>query len=327
MIFKILSILSLGYVAFMPMAQAQDDLSQSDVAQRARETVADVADAAGDALGTLQNLIPEGALPAEEPALTDMPSAPQAQLDQAYTDIGSAAIDADVFFDAENLIPESELSRSSSISRVDPSVQPASRFIVVEDVHDADSIESRLIAAKRAFDLQRFQAALRIYTELEAKHPKEPSILLGKAAALQSIGRDDDAVKAYNAALDLDPDNVDAHVNMLGLVSEQYPAVALQRLLNLRNEHADKPAIMAQIAFVQARMGRYEEALDTYALVAAQDPNNAQHYFQMAIVADRAGQPSQAVNYYEKALSVDTVYGGGRTIPRDIIFDRLARLR
>ena len=35
----------------------------------------------------------------------------------------------------------------------------------------------------------------------------------------------------------------------------------------------------------------------------------------MAVVSDRAGSTAQAINYYERALEADAVYGDGRSIP------------
>ena len=47
----------------------------------------------------------------------------------------------------------------------------------------------------------------------------------------------------------------------------------------------------------------------------------------MAVIADRAGRTDEAIKYYEKALEVDTIHAGGRTIPRESVYERLARIR
>jgi Tfp pilus assembly protein PilF len=57
------------------------------------------------------------------------------------------------------------------------------------------------------------------------------------------------------------------------------------------------------------------------------EPQNAGHVFNMAVIADRAGDKKQAITYYEEALEIDTLYGSGRSIPRDAVFERLAELR
>ena len=47
----------------------------------------------------------------------------------------------------------------------------------------------------------------------------------------------------------------------------------------------------------------------------------------MAVIADKAGDKKQAISYYEKALEIDTINGGGRSIPREVVYERLAQLR
>ena len=56
------------------------------------------------------------------------------------------------------------------------------------------------------------------------------------------------------------------------------------------------------------------------------EPNNAQHYFNMAIVAERAVILPKRSNSM-KSLEVDAIHGGGASVPREVIYDRLTRLR
>jgi len=46
------------------------------------------------------------------------------------------------------------------------------------------------------------------------------------------------------------------------------------------------------------------------------------------VVAEKAGDAQKAIANYEKALEIDAVSGGGgKTISREVIYDRLTRLR
>jgi Flp pilus assembly protein TadD len=235
-------------------------------------------------------------------------------------------INEDLYFDANSLIPDSQLS-SEVPRRVDPQLEPGSSLIVVSRDHGADSTSAKLVAAERAISLGRYDAALDIYMQLEEAYPNGPKTLLGKAVSLQHLGREDEAIATYQKLLDGNPDNLDAHINMLGLVSQRYPAVALQRLEELRKKNPENLEIIGQMAFVHAKIGRYEDALKDFALIASYEDKNANHILNMAIVADRAGFRDQAIEYYERALEVDTIYGGGRSVAREEIFDRLANLR
>lgn len=261
------------------------------------------------------------------PSEVDLQSAnevPQEALTQTRQE---TEIDPNLFFDSQSLVPSSQLSVIESPKRVNPKLQPGSSLIVVDQNASSNSVRARLVAADRAIDLGRYQAALEIYNELHNDYPKNKEVLLGRAITLQNMGHEDHAIAAYEELLDLDEKNLDAHINMLGIVAKKYPAVALQRLQTLKDDNGTNAGLVSQIAFVQASMKLYDDALNNYAFLAAQEPRNAQHLLNMAIVADKAGMDKAALKYYQQALDVDSVYGGGRSVNRDQIFDRIISLR
>lgn len=308
-----------------------------------------------------QNLLPEVDAQAPADIGLDMPSDPAAQDVQTTTTIitepqqdtaiplgepqdgavqpevtpvvvGETPVDTlpadtpDVFYDAEAMVPEGELSRSSPRS-VDPAVEPASRLVIVRKNAEPNSQQARLVAADRAMKLGRYSSALEIYNELYSNNRRDPNILMGRAIALQKLGLIDEAVVAYERVLEVLPNNVEARISMLGIVSEQYPAVALQQLKDLRESNPDNVSVAAQMGITEARMGNYDSAIRYMGVAASMEPNNANHYYNLAIIADRAGLKADAIKYYELSLETDSIYGGGRSIPRDSVYTRLAQLR
>ncbi|MCB1531509.1 MAG: tetratricopeptide repeat protein [Alphaproteobacteria bacterium] len=233
----------------------------------------------------------------------------------------------DLFYDAQSLVPDSQLGAASGPRKLNPSVEPASKYVVVRKNHSAGSHQAKMVSAERAMTLGRYDSALTLYDELYTNNKRDPNILLGRAAALQKLGRNEEAIQTYDALLDLRPDNLEAQVNMLGLMGDRYPAVALQKLSDLKEKNPDNVSIIAQMAVAEAGLGRYDEAVRYLGVAASIEPQNALHLFNMAVIADRAGSRDEAIKYYERALEVDTVYGGGRTIPREAVFERLALLR
>jgi Flp pilus assembly protein TadD len=231
-----------------------------------------------------------------------------------------------LFFDSESLVPTGEM-RTSAPRKVNPQLEPASKLIVVKKNAGAGTPQAQLVSANRAIQLGRYDSALRIYNEMYKKNSRDPNVLFGRAVALQKLGQTDEAIHAYEQALDASPENPEAQINMLGLIAERYPAVALQRLNAMTEDYPDDVRLLAQIAIVQARLGHYSEALSSLGVAASLDQNNASHVFNMGVIADRAGNKKDAIAYYEKALEVDAVYGGSRTVPRDSIYERLAQLR
>lgn len=239
----------------------------------------------------------------------------------------SEPVPEDVFFDSESLVPQTEMGRKGVPRKVNPRAEPASKYIVVRKNNSANSVDAQLIAAERAMKLGRYESAAAMYDELYTRKPRDANVLLGRATAYQHLDRAEDAMRVYEELLDLKPDFIEAEVNMLGLLSQKFPAVALERLLKMWDNNPNNLAVAAQIAVVQGRIGRYQEAVRFLGIAAGLEPENANHVYNMAVIADRAGDKKQAVKYYEEALEIDSVYGGGRTIPRDAVFERLAALR
>lgn len=187
--------------------------------------------------------------------------------------------------------------------------------------------DSRVESAHRAYRLGRYQAAIDMYDELYRVNPRDERILMGRALTLQKLSRTSEAIKAYEEILVLNPDNQDAVVNIVGLIRKEYPAVALEKLLSLRDRAPDSPAILAQLGVAYADAGNLEDASTYLKQAVRAEPNKPQHYFNLGVIAERMKDRKAAISYYEKALEVDAVYGNGRGINRDVIYDRLTRLR
>ncbi len=211
--------------------------------------------------------------------------------------------------------------------KVNPVYQPASKLVVVKRMTPAKEGASSIVAAERAMSLGLYDAAYEIYDELYHKNKKDSKVLLGRAVSLQKLERFDEAMSVYEELSLLEPENIEVQVNMLGLLGTRYPAIALRRLINLHQKHRDNVALTGQLAVAFAQSGDLESALKYLGMASSMEPKNAAHFFNMAVIADRAGSQQSAVQFYEKALEVDSIYGGGRSVPREVIYERLAKIR
>jgi len=193
---------------------------------------------------------------------------------------------------------------------------------------ESTSLNSQIISADRAVRLGRFDAAKKMYDDLYRMNPKDGKILSGRAILLQRMGLDDQAIEAYEEILSLFPNNSDAIVNLSGLIRKQYPAVALGKLLDLHMQYPSNPMVTAQLGVAYADSGNFPDAFRYLDKAAMMDPKNPQHYFNMAVVSEKAGQSKNAVVFYEKSLELDSIYGEGqKLIPRERIYDRLSKIR
>lgn len=291
-------------------APMEDDAAESDLPDGI--TVVD----------EMEQMQPAEDLPAPQDPAADLtvPDIPRTQTEET-------AAEENLFYDAEQLVPESELSRTGTPIQVNPVFNPGTRLVITRKTANPGSREAQLVAAERASKLGRFESALEIYNGLYAKNSRDPNILLGRAITLQRLGRIDEAINAYEEILDIRPNNLEAQINMQGLLGQRYPAVARRNLMDMFRENPGNVPVLAQLAMVEAKLGNHTDAIKFLGIAASIEPNNANHIFNMAIVADRAGEKKHAIEYYEQALEIDTLYGAGKSIPRDSVFQRLAELR
>jgi Flp pilus assembly protein TadD len=113
----------------------------------------------------------------------------------------------------------------------------------------------------------------------------------------------------------------------MGLICKQYPEVALRRLSDLRDKYPANDLVIAQLGMVHATMGNMNEAIRMLTTAATIAPNNALHLYNLAVLSDRNGLTDKAIKYYQDALKTDAVHGGGKSVPRAQIYDRLSQLR
>ncbi len=230
----------------------------------------------------------------------------------------------DLFYDS---MPVRRGVQPTAPEKVDPSARPAGKIIYVQKDFDAGEDQALLVSAKRALSLGRYDSALGFYDQLYAKNPRDARVLMGKAVALLNVGQVQTAIKTYEELLDVDPKNTEAEISMLGLVKERFPALALKRLLELYERDQNNAGLNAQIGMSYAEMGNMREGLRYLGTAVSLEPNNPSYYYNLAVVSDRAGDVRNAISYYEEALSKDTTYNAGRSLPRDSIYQRLSVIR
>jgi Flp pilus assembly protein TadD len=278
---------------------------------------------------------PEAGLKMEEPAnppLTPLPQEDTADITgtNVMGDGGVEQKHSGTYYDADSLVPDSQLSGAGITGprKVDPAYEPGGRFVVVERGGKATSYEAQYMAGTRALKLERFAAAMEIFEKLHNKDPDDPRVLMGLAVAQQGAGFSESAARTYENLLEVQPNNADAVVNLMGIMKAQYPAVTLRKLSELRDKYPSNAGIPAQMALINAETGEYQDALKFFEIAASMEPNNPSHIYNMAIVLDKKGDVKGAISHYERALLLEASYRArNETIPRDKIYDRLVVLR
>ncbi|QID18789.1 tetratricopeptide repeat protein [Nitrogeniibacter mangrovi] len=160
--------------------------------------------------------------------------------------------------------------------------------------------------------------------------------LLEKGYAAYQAGRLDEAAAAYQAQLDVDPNNVDA-LNGMGAIAMQAerPAEAIRwfrrtltaqpddpvalaglasllpaeqavddesRLRGLLDEAPTSPAAAFALGNALARQQRWAEAQEAYFSAYSGEPTNPDYLYNLAVSLDHLAQPALAREFYRRAL-------------------------
>jgi tetratricopeptide (TPR) repeat protein len=112
------------------------------------------------------------------------------------------------------------------------------------------------------------------------------SALVGRGRALAGLGRDDEALAAYEAALATDP--------TLGDLARQVEVLRFRRL--------ERHLAAARDA---AKSGRSEEARKAYEAAIAGSPESGVLYRELAVVERDAGESSAALAHFRRAVELD----------------------
>jgi len=230
------------------------------------------------------------------------------------------------YYDSSSVGP-SPLGASAGPRKVDPLYEPGSTFIVVKKNASASSRQANIVAAQRALKLERYSSALELYEKLYKKNSRDQQVLMGLAVSQQYSGFTESAIATYEELLKKHPRHSGALVNLMGLLEQRQPAVALKKLQKLWSKNQNNPSVVAQLGLVSAKMGDFKSSTRYLGIAASLEPENALHYYNLAIVMDQAQSHNYAIEYYQKALEVDVAHNGGGAIPREQVYDRLAELR
>jgi tetratricopeptide (TPR) repeat protein len=204
-------------------------------------------------------------------------------------------------------------------------VRPLPRqYLVVTKDKDSNDPDTRLTAARRALTQGNNSAALQMFNDLYADNPRDTRVLLGRAVAYQRLGQRDMAIAAYEETLRRDPQRLDALTNFLGLLREQNPELALQKLQELRATYPSNADISAQLGLAYGDMGDYDRALSHLDTALTLAPNDASYLFNKAVILDRMGKRVEAADMYREVLKQADP---NTSLPIESIRNRLSVIR
>lgn len=145
--------------------------------------------------------------------------------------------------------------------------------------------------------------------------PSQQSLgsMLQNAFALNQAGRLEEAKKAANAILKIQPREANA-LYLLGIVAHQQGdgKKAAQWFEKSHKADRNNPAAISGLGILRLEQGRYREAARYFEQVLKTMPKDAATHNNMGLACERSGRIDKALDHYGKAVALAPGYGTAR---------------
>jgi len=156
----------------------------------------------------------------------------------------------------------------------------------------------------RALDAKEYDRALALFIQAAAADAKDFAAEFQIGLTYSMMGRDDNAIPHYKAALALNPELYEAQLNLgLSLLRAKDAAAAIPYLETAAAKR-DAPLVQTALARAMSAAGRLTEAETHYRMAAALDPAKKEDLLELAAVYEQAKQYPQAIAIYREFPAV-----------------------
>jgi tetratricopeptide (TPR) repeat protein len=152
---------------------------------------------------------------------------------------------------------------------------------------------------------ENYGQALRVYREVQRKSPEFPEVHTKLAYILLKVDDFADAAREAHAALDLTPNNAEAHRNMGIVLSKQNFDAAIaeyQQALALKPDYA---LARYSLGMLYSERGDLDRSAEEYRKAIALDPTDWRSPYNLALVLERKKDWEGAIRAYREAKLCD----------------------
>ena len=173
-------------------------------------------------------------------------------------------------------------------------------------VHEGKStdIDALLENARAQLEQGESGRALALYERVLVQEPGNHAALEGKAYALGRFGRADAAAAVLKNILKSNPQDAEAHANLMAMLGASASLAALTELQHMVEETPDDASVQAALAKALALRGDVTEAIPHLDHAVHLAPGDVALRFDLAVVYDHAGQAPQALSLYRQIMQI-----------------------
>jgi len=169
----------------------------------------------------------------------------------------------------------------------------------------ASPVDQHIVAGYRALSSGHVANAQLEYRAALELDPNNVDALLGTASAAARAGNSAVAAAAYAKVLRLEPGNKDATAALAILSHDPAAAEANESRLKvmIASDNERRPALHAALAGLYAADARWADAAQEYFIALSMDPGDSDLAFNVAASLDQNHNSAAALTYYAQALS------------------------
>ncbi|HET7364718.1 MAG TPA: tetratricopeptide repeat protein [Burkholderiales bacterium] len=173
-------------------------------------------------------------------------------------------------------------------------------------------VNAKVAAGYAAYAAGDLGGARSAYEEALREEPTNRDALLGLAALEVRSARYESAEALYLRALQIDPRDGDTQAALIALRSGRSdPLVTESRVKTLIAADPSAHALHFTLGNQLAAQNRWAEAQQEYFKAYIADPENADFAYNLAVSLDHLHQRRQALEYYQRAISLGEKRGAG----------------
>jgi len=149
------------------------------------------------------------------------------------------------------------------------------------------------------------QAAIKPLEHWLARKPDDRRVRLVLASAYQAAGRDQEAIKAYEAVVARDKSNVMALNNLAWLYQGRDANKSLQYARRAYKASPDRPEVMDTLGWIMVQQGRYHQGLSLLQDAVSKAPHLSEVRYHMAVALAKVGRKDDARSELDRVLQTD----------------------
>lgn len=175
----------------------------------------------------------------------------------------------------------------------------------------------------------RLEAAQIAYRMALQSNPDERDALLGLAYLAHRQGHTEEAKVLYQRVLRQEPAQPQALAGLLALQPVEDAPQAASRAREMVEQNPDSAAALTTLGHLMVREGRLADAQQAFFRATLLEPEQALHFYNLAVALDRLHKYDLAIRQYEQALSLNNRAAASEqtVFPREAARQRLAQLR